>query len=158
MRQYLGERAPALPREVLEALMSHRWPGNIRELQNAVQRAAILSQGKTPREADFLLSMNPQDHLEAFRGQISASERQSPLQASIEKVIEPSSGFESVGSSLKIRSGTTVQEMEKALILETLRATGDNRTEAAKLLGISIRTLRNKLHEYRGETAPTDEE
>jgi DNA-binding NtrC family response regulator len=48
--------------------------------------------------------------------------------------------------------------MEKALILETLRATGDNRTEAAKLLGISIRTLRNKLHEYRGETAPTDEE
>ena len=158
MRQYLGERAPALPREVLEALMSHRWPGNIRELQNAVQRAAILSQGKTPREADFLLSMNPQDHLEAFRGQVVSSERKSPLQASIEKVIEPASGYESVGSDLKIRSGTTVQEMEKALILETLRATGDNRTEAAKLLGISIRTLRNKLHEYRGETAPTDEE
>jgi transcriptional regulator with PAS, ATPase and Fis domain len=158
MRQYLGEGAPALPREVLDALMSHRWPGNIRELQNAVQRAAILSQGKTPREADFLLSMNPQDQLEAFRGQVAAPIRPGSLQASIEKVIEPSSGYETEGANLKIRSGTTVQEMEKALILETLRATGDNRTEAAKLLGISIRTLRNKLHEYRGEAAPTDEE
>ena len=49
---------------------------------------------------------------------------------------------------LMIRSGMTVHEMEKNLILETLKATGDNRTQAAKLLGISIRTLRNKLHEY----------
>jgi two-component system response regulator FlrC len=43
----------------------------------------------------------------------------------------------------------TVQEVERRLILETLRATEDNRTQAAKTLGISIRTLRNKLHEYR---------
>jgi DNA-binding NtrC family response regulator len=50
----------------------------------------------------------------------------------------------------------TVQEMEKALIFETLRSTGNNRTEAARLLGISIRTLRNKLHEYRGEEIPPD--
>ena len=161
MRQYLGEKAPTLPQEVLEALMSHRWPGNIRELQNAVQRAAILSQGKTPREADFLLSMNPQDHLDAIRGQVAPAMTLSPLRASIEKIIEPSSPRfvgDAVDSSLTIRSGTTVQEMEKALILETLRATGENRTEAAKLLGISIRTLRNKLHEYRGEISPPDEE
>jgi two-component system response regulator FlrC len=47
--------------------------------------------------------------------------------------------------------------MEKALILETLRANSNNRTEAAKLLGISIRTLRNKLHDYRQEGIVIDE-
>ena len=58
--------------------------------------------------------------------------------------------------ALQIRSGLTVQEMERALILETLRSTNHNRTQAAKLLGISIRTLRNKLHEYRVDTPEGD--
>ena len=52
-------------------------------------------------------------------------------------------------AALTIRSGMTVQEMERTLIIETLKSTSDNRTQAAKLLGISIRTLRNKMHEYR---------
>lgn len=152
MRQYLGEKAPALSPEVLEALMNHPWPGNIRELQNAVQRAAILSQGHAPREGDFLLSMNPQVQLETFRDNVPAVSR---LEASIEKEMTSATSAES--NALGIRSGMTVQEMEKALIFETLRSTGNNRTEAAKLLGISIRTLRNKLHEYRGEEIPADE-
>jgi two-component system response regulator FlrC len=152
MRQYLGEKAPALPSEVLEALMSHPWPGNIRELQNAVQRAAILAHGKTPREGDFLLSMNPQSQLEALRNSTQAG---SELQSSIEREIYSAPGAES--GPLTIKSGITVQEMERALILETLKTTGNNRTEAAKMLGISIRTLRNKLHEYRGEEIPADE-
>jgi DNA-binding NtrC family response regulator len=145
MRQYLGEKAPVLPSEVLEALMAHPWPGNIRELQNAVQRAAILAQGQTPRKGDFLLSMNPQVQMETLRENLLEV---SSLEARIEKettVVEVADL-----STLGIRSGMTVQEMEKALIFETLRSTGTNRTEAAKLLGISIRTLRNKLHEYRG--------
>jgi two-component system response regulator FlrC len=152
MRQYLGEKAPMLPAEVLETLMAHPWPGNIRELQNAVQRAAILSHGKTPKQSDFLLSMNPQAQLEAARKQVTPGTR---IHDMIEKevVSEDMAG----AATLQIRSGTTVYEMERALIMETLRATGDNRTEAAKLLGISIRTLRNKLHEYRGEPgAETD--
>jgi two-component system response regulator FlrC len=152
MRQYLGDKAPALPSEVLEALMSHPWPGNIRELQNAVQRAAILAHGKTPREADFLLSMNPQAQLESMR---SASFANPSLHGSIEREVTTGPGAES--GALEIKPGVTVQEMEKALILETLRTTGNNRTEAAKLLGISIRTLRNKLHEYRGEDIPGEE-
>jgi two-component system response regulator FlrC len=145
MRQYLGEKAPALPSEVLEALMAHPWPGNIRELQNAVQRAAILAQGQTPRKGDFLLSMNPQVQMETLRENLSEV-------SSLEARIEKETNLVEVAdlSTLGIRSGMTVQEMEKALIFETLRSTGNNRTEAAKLLGISIRTLRNKLHEYRG--------
>jgi two-component system response regulator FlrC len=151
MRQYLGEKAPVLPPEVLESLMSHPWPGNIRELQNAVQRAAILSHGQTPREGDFLLSMNPHMQMEALRDNMPSV---SKLEASIER--ESSSAGSPEPTALGIRSGMTVQEMEKALIFETLRSTGNNRTEAARLLGISIRTLRNKLHEYRGEEIPPD--
>jgi transcriptional regulator with PAS, ATPase and Fis domain len=154
MQQYLGDKAPALPEEVLHALLSHPWPGNIRELQNAVQRAAILSQGKTPKQADFLLSMNPQSQLDSFKvdvGQLPST----TLTSMIEKEVVTAES--STDGSLHIRSGVTVQEMERALIMETLRATGNNRTEAAKMLGISIRTLRNKLHEYRGDELGGDE-
>lgn len=156
MRQYLGERAPVLPGDVLSALMNHPWPGNIRELQNAVQRAAILSNGHTPKEGDFLLSMNPQVQLEALReNRKTSAHSQSPLEAKIEKIpfVTPnqSPSYSSGANQLVIRSGMTVQEMERALIFETLRSTENNRTEAAKKLGISIRTLRNKLNEYRVE-------
>jgi two-component system, response regulator FlrC len=99
------------------------------------------------------LSMNPSEQLDTLRGD---APRPKSIHDMVEKVIErdPST---IAGSGLMIRSGTTVQEMEKALILETLRSTNNNRTEAAKLLGISIRTLRNKLHEYRGAGIPVEE-
>lgn len=163
MRQYLGEKAPSLPTEVLEALMSHPWLGNIRELQNAVQRAAILSQGKTPKETDFLLSMNPQAQLESFRSAMESPNQPSVnpgvLHSSIHGMVEKEIvvGQTHGAAQLQIRSGMTVEEMEKALIFETLKATSNNRTEAAKMLGISIRTLRNKLHEYRCDDLPGDD-
>ena len=156
MRQYLGNNAPALPAEVLQSLLSHSWPGNIRELQNAVQRAAILSRGATPCESDFLLSASATIQLESVRLE---APRVGSIHSMVEKIVD--NGIEPDGSALNdsvmIRSGMTVQEMERALILETLRATSNNRTEAAKLLGISIRTLRNKLHEYRGGEVGAEE-
>jgi DNA-binding NtrC family response regulator len=54
--------------------------------------------------------------------------------------------------AFRIKAGETVREMEKKLIFRTLEDVKDNRTQAAELLGISIRTLRNKLKEYRDET------
>ncbi len=143
MLQFLGDGASRLPDEVLEALYAHPWPGNIRELQNAVQRAAILAQGNTPRETDFLLSMDPIQQLEGLRGSFENRERERSVTRT------GSAGETTPVSGIKIQSGVTVEEMEKALILETLRTTDDNRTEAAKMLGISVRTLRNKLNEYR---------
>ena len=164
MRQFLGENAPRLSDEVLDALMNHPWPGNIRELQNAVQRAAILSAGAAPRQSDFLLSMNPSTQLEMLRedrpvlsnGLSSPATSQPARLADSVECIRDANPISEDGS-LVIRSGTTVQDMEKALILETLRANNNNRTEAAKLLGISIRTLRNKLHDYRQEGVVIDE-
>lgn len=156
MRQYLGNNAPALPAEVLQSLLSHSWPGNIRELQNAVQRAAILSRGAIPCESDFLLSASAITQLESVRIE---EPRVGSIHSMVEKIVE--NGIEpnrsALNDSVMIRSGMTVQEMERALILETLRATSNNRTEAAKLLGISIRTLRNKLHEYRGGEVGAEE-
>jgi DNA-binding NtrC family response regulator len=156
MRQYLGEKAPMLPVEVTQALMNHSWPGNVRELQNAVQRAAILSQGSTPREADFLLGNGLAMQIEVTRLAPRYPEASEPAGHLPEGMSVPTAIVETdlnlprtIDGRLMIRSGLTVQEMEKTLILETLRSTQNNRTEAAKLLGISIRTLRNKLHDYR---------
>jgi two-component system response regulator FlrC len=100
--------------EALSQLMGREWRGNIREFENVMERAVVLSdQGViTP---DHLLF---EDSFEPERGR--------PLQRS-----------------------TTVWEAERDLILETLERVGGNRTHAARLLGISIRTLRNKLKEYR---------
>ena len=145
MRQFLGARAPTLPDDVLQALYAHPWPGNIRELHNAVQRAAILAQCKVPRETDFLLSMDPTIQLDSLKSSADSAELEPGMEA-------PSYHHSGDSGRLKIESGVTVQEMEKALILETLKTTDNNRTEAAKMLGISIRTLRNKLHEYSTES------
>jgi hypothetical protein len=163
MRQFLGDSAPRLSDDVLTALMNHPWPGNIRELQNAVQRAAILSAGGAPRQSDFLLSMNPSSQLQMMReDQGVAAEpsvsRPARLADSVEVIRESGEAPSLISDgALVIRSGTTVQDMERALILETLRANNNNRTEAAKLLGISIRTLRNKLNDYRHEGISIEE-
>jgi DNA-binding NtrC family response regulator len=141
MRLYLGESRPLLNAETLSALEEYPWPGNIRELQNAVQRAAILSGGRTPVCKDFLLSGRPLSNDEP----INEAERHYPVE-----VIGPVSYSTSLDEP-SLRSGMTVEEMERKLILHTLKATQDNRSQAAKLLGISIRTLRNKLHEYRSK-------
>jgi DNA-binding NtrC family response regulator len=162
MRHYLGDKAPALSAEVLAQLQGYRWPGNIRELQNAVERAAILARGNSLKGSDFMLGMHGSALAPAVPSKVEGKvEASSALESRVETIVdENSDGVETPSSSegtggggaeddLRIRSGVTVQEMERRLIVETLKATSDNRTKAAELLGISIRTLRNKLNEYR---------
>ena len=112
--------------EVIEQLERHSWPGNVRELQNACQRAVLLSTGDALQTEHFFLG--------ALAGRKEAHGEQ----------------------DLKLRSGLSVAEAERRLINETLRATGNNKTRAAELLGISIRTLRNKLNEYGEEDSRCD--
>jgi transcriptional regulator with PAS, ATPase and Fis domain len=138
LRKFLGDSMTSLPDKVWNSLVNYPWPGNVRELQNAVERAAILSRGRTPAKEDFLL---------AGEGLHQVVERA--------EVITSASNTSTVSTSelrperLVITPGMTVEEVERALILETLSSTNDNRTLAAKSLGISIRTLRNKLNEYK---------
>lgn len=112
----LGERKLSEP--AIRKLMAWKWPGNIRELQNVIERSVLMSPQETLSDADI--------HIE---------------------------GFEQAAASEDFRIGMTVSEAEKKLILKTLEYTSQNRTQAAQILGISIRTLRNKLHEYRQEVA-----
>lgn len=112
----------SIPQDIVDQLQSYRWPGNIRELQNACERAVLLAIHGALRFSDFVA---PQA-FEKEQGNTSSSDH-------------------------GLRAGVTVAEAEKKLIFETLRVTENNKTRAAEMLGISIRTLRNKLHEYGGE-------
>jgi two-component system response regulator FlrC len=106
--------------EALNRLLRHNWPGNVRELENTIQRAMALC-CDCVIEPDNLLM----------------------IPASVD--CEPSPAPKVAATFVP---GTTVREMERQLIQKTLRETHGNRTQAAKLLGISLRTLRNKLNEF----------
>ena len=116
----LGKNPPDISPEVEEFFMRNPWKGNVRELENMVKRAVILCDGDTIKMEHLMLE--EEDRREEMRGW----ER--------EVVLKP---------------GMTLDEAERLLIEATLEEVGWNRTKAAELLGISIRTLRNKLKEYQ---------
>ena len=116
-------------REVLEALDRHDWPGNVRELRNVLERAVILA-GEGPIELR---------HLPDFlRDRAPAAPASPPA---------PAAPTEEPGV-VRFPVGTTVEEAERTLILRTLEHTRNNKTRAAAVLGISLKTLHNKLKEY----------
>lgn len=106
-----------------QKLLNYLWPGNVRELENTVHRAVLLSTGDKIDEDAILLD-------------------------DIDAVINPAAGTEMSGAEFV---GSTVASMERNLIIDTLKHTMGNRTTAANILGISIRTLRNKLKQYQDE-------
>jgi two-component system response regulator FlrC len=124
----------------LAQLKNSAWRGNVRELFNVLERAAIVAEGGTIEPAHLLLEddfcegdfAEAQDSMAGARTLASPSirdDRSAPL-----------AGEAANGS---------MRAMEEQLIYKTLKQVGDNRTQAAKLLGISVRTLRNKLKQYR---------
>ncbi len=124
-----------LSAEARRALCVNRWPGNVRELENTLHRAVLLSSGPEIG-IDGILSPDGA-RLDQARGSGA--------------VAHAAMAAEQVTRNLV---GRTVAEVERDLILETLKHCLGNRTHAANILGISIRTLRNKLNEYAADGAP----
>jgi len=108
---------------VMEQFERYTWPGNVRELRNVLERAVIVAGEGTVTS----------HHLPHDFGVLMGSH-------AVQQVIEP--------DAVRLPVGTTVSEAEKALIQVTLQHTKNNKTRAAEILGISLKTLFNKLKEY----------
>lgn len=122
-----------LAEEVIAAFQRHEWPGNIRELRNVLERAVILTREGTIQMSALPVNLQTKAPLAAAVG-VSSAAFQQPATP------EP--------DGLHLPIGTTVEEAEKGLILRTLEHTRNNKTRAAEILGISLKTLHNKLKEY----------
>jgi DNA-binding NtrC family response regulator len=130
----LGAPVPGIAPETVQYLQRHRWPGNVRELANAIERAVILCRGPV------LLPEAFEDQLtEAGPGTVAGRGVQT-------RGTEPVPGAADAGAALFDLDQIARHAIERALV-----ATGGNRTKASKLLGISERTLRNKLNVPRAE-------
>jgi DNA-binding NtrC family response regulator len=121
---------------VIEALKRHHWPGNVRELRNVLERAVILA-------GEGTIELR---HLPAFLQAATAS----PLAVSASSSAAAAQPAATPGEAdaVRFQIGTTVEEAEKGLIIRTLEHTRNNKTRAAEILGISLKTLHNKLKEY----------
>jgi len=105
---------------VQQVFGAHQWPGNIRELRNTLERAVIVCDGALVEPKH----LPPNFGSAAFRAPAGD------------------------GDGIRLEVGTTVEQAEKMLILKTLAANGNNKTRAADVLGISLKTLHNKLKAY----------
>jgi two-component system response regulator HydG len=106
-------------REALDSLTTHDWPGNIRELRNWVARAVARARGDNAKEiGPAHTALAPPPSLD---------------------------GAQAARLGIVIPHGVTVAEAERILIMETLRSTGNNKAEAARRLGLDVKTIRNKL-------------
>lgn len=149
--------------KALERLEEHKWRGNVRELENTIHRAVLLASGDAIDETAIMLT--GENLIE------NGNSRSSPVPAlgsAKASAGAPSPLVNSVSTSADANTATvpvelvgkTVAEVEKQLIINTLEHCLGNRTHAATILGISIRTLRNKLKVYSDEglSIPTTEE
>src|ERR1700680_3589029 len=120
-----SRKVAAVSEAVLNQFTSYSWPGNVRELRNTIERAVIVCEG----------GVIETKHLPPGFGQ-------APIRTMAN---DP--------DAVRLGVGTTVEEAEKMLILKTLETTSNNKTRAAEILGISLKTLHNKLKEYGSAAA-----
>ncbi|MGD9043677.1 MAG: helix-turn-helix domain-containing protein, partial [Desulfobacterales bacterium] len=114
-----NQKMTQISKAAIDQLKSSAWKGNIRELENTIERAVLIGRGPKLLPEHLILDS------------VGSEDQSRP--------------------AFPMKAGLTVREMEKQLINTTLEEVNDNRTRAAELLGISIRTLRNKLREYKDE-------
>ena len=120
-----GRKVATISEAVFNMFRNHSWPGNVRELRNTLERAIIVCDS----------AVIETKHLPPGFGQVM-------VRTSAEDT-----------DSIRLGVGTTVGEAEKLLILKTLESTSNNKTRAAEILAISLKTLHNKLKEYGSASA-----
>ena len=125
MNEKHGRTVAGVAEPVVNAFQAYAWPGNVRELRNTLERAVIVCDG----------ALVEPKHLPPGFGQVIP---RAPVQEA---------------NAVRLGVGTTVDEAERLLILKTLEATNNNKTRAAEILGISLKTLHNKLKEYGAHSA-----
>jgi two-component system response regulator FlrC len=131
----MGRSHATLRSDALKCLVQYDFPGNVRELQNLLERALILSPSGT---------ITP-DALLFDQGAVVIGEAHSPfVKSETRRDVSTITSFE----------GKTLAEIERQVILDTLQQVKGNRTQTSRILGISVRTLRNRLREYRGAGFP----
>ena len=116
----------------MERLASYSWPGNVRELRNVLERAAIMA-----REGAIL-----PEHLPLTFGVAPRQPQTAPAPEAV------------ASDSIQVEAGKPLSEVEKAYIQLTLKKTGNNKKQAAEMLGISSRTLHTRLADFAAEEAP----
>jgi DNA-binding NtrC family response regulator len=119
MNEKHGRKVADVSEAVLNIFQAHSWPGNVRELRNTLERAVIVCES----------GLIETKHLPPAFGQ------------SVRPVVNDP-------DAVHLGVGTTIEEAEKLLILKTLQSTNNNKTRAAEILAISLKTLHNKLKEY----------
>jgi DNA-binding NtrC family response regulator len=129
---------------VLETFERHQWPGNVRELRNVLERAVILA-GEGTIEMNNLPPFLQNQSAAPAAGTASAAPPSTPGPGSSGA---PPAAAANEPDRVSFQIGTTVEDAEKGLILRTLEHTRNNKTRAAEILGISLKTLHNKLKEY----------
>ena len=134
----IGVPLNSIAPEAMDLLMQHSWPGNVRELANAVERAVILSRGNPLRP-------------EVFQGLLDSALR--PAALAPPGITAHSSAPAAPTAGAEGGAAFNLDALEWVAIQRALAATGGNRSKAARLLGISERTLRNKLNGRRDEPA-----
>ncbi len=112
----------------LDALRFHSWPGNVRELRNVIERAVVICSGEQIERHHF--TPYPFDERQRLRSE----------------------------DTVTFPVGTPLEEIERQMILRTLDKTGNNKTRAAEMLGISLKTLHNKLNAYRARGVLSENE
>lgn len=158
VREY-GLAATPLSDAAVAWLCGYAFPGNVRELQNLMERAVLLANGRPIEPAHFLLENDdwplfaeetdgeaaPAADAAPAPGVPGTSGAAVPAAADAPQALQPGSPAHLAGPVIPLH------EMERIMIAKGLEATSGNRTQAAELLGISVRTLRNKLNEYRAQ-------
>ena len=151
MNERHGCAVSGLDSTLLDKLKSYNWPGNVRELRNTLERAVILA-GRGRLGSDHLPpnfgepGFAPAPMRIRFNGGVSAPSLADAAAAEAER-------YRREENSVRVAVGTTVDEAERQLILKTLLSTHNNKTRAAEILGISSKTLQNKLKEYSNTAA-----